>query len=180
VAGGLNRNQQADLYQRLSSNLVPRGNKPVRLNSSLLREMWRCASSLELLPNGVKADLGELLVKKVRTKEHSASDLWCLSRLGARQLFYGPNNQVLSAAIAARWVEALVKAGNSEEAVLAIARVTGDAARDLPPGTVEMVRRALGDDRLIAILEGEERDWAALGRVFGEDLPSGLVLKAAE
>ncbi len=53
VAGGLNRNQQADMYQRLSPFLLPRGGKkPPRLNNSLLREMWRTAASLELLPIG--------------------------------------------------------------------------------------------------------------------------------
>ena len=52
VAGGLNRNQQADMYQRLSGFLLPRGNKkPQRINASLLREMWRAAASLELLPH---------------------------------------------------------------------------------------------------------------------------------
>ena len=48
LAGGLNRNQQNDIYQRLSGNLLPRGGKRPRLNSSLLREMWRAASAMEL------------------------------------------------------------------------------------------------------------------------------------
>src|SRR5579859_5419926 len=39
IAGGLNRNQQADIYQRIAPFLLPRaGKKPPRLNSSLLRE----------------------------------------------------------------------------------------------------------------------------------------------
>jgi len=68
VAGGLNRNQQADVYQRLSGFLLPRGNKkPQRLNASLLREMWRTASSLELLPLGTKTELGDALVKRIKT-----------------------------------------------------------------------------------------------------------------
>ena len=31
-------------------------------------------------------------------------------------------------------------------------------------------------DRLLAVFEGEEEDERALGRIFGEQLPSGLVL----
>ena len=31
-------------------------------------------------------------------------------------------------------------------------------------------------ERLLAILEGEEEDDRTLGRIFGEELPSGLVL----
>jgi hypothetical protein len=31
-------------------------------------------------------------------------------------------------------------------------------------------------DRLLPVFEGEEEDERALGRIFGEELPSGLVL----
>ena len=54
MAGGLNRNQQVDIYQRLSPVLLPHGSKKQRVNSSLLREMWRAAASLELLPMGAR------------------------------------------------------------------------------------------------------------------------------
>jgi molecular chaperone DnaK (HSP70) len=175
VSGGLNRNRQADVYQRLSGFLLPRGKQTPRLNSSLLREMWRCASAMELLPNGVRTELGEVLVRKVKQKEHGGSDLWCLSRLGARKLFYGPNNQVLPAAVVTRWVEALLKVDGAGEALVALARVTGDAARDLSPGIVQSVKAYLRDSKLLAVLEGEDQDLDTLGRIFGEELPSGLV-----
>jgi molecular chaperone DnaK (HSP70) len=174
VAGGLNKNQQGDIYARLSGFILPRGKKPVRVNSSLLREMWRCASSLEHLPTGVRTDLGETLVKKVKGGDASNSDLWCLSRLGARKLFYGPNNQVLPAATVSRWIDVLVKDERAADALVSLARVTGDTARDLPPATVQVVRRILGD--AAHRLDAEDQDLAALGRVFGEELPSGLVM----
>ena len=60
-----------------------------------------------------------------------------------------------------------------------MARRTEDPTRDLPAATREAVRKKLQSathaDRLLAVLEGEE-DEAALGRIFGEELPSGLVL----
>ncbi|MDX2179722.1 MAG: Hsp70 family protein [Bryobacteraceae bacterium] len=171
VAGGLNRNQQADIYQRLSGYLGARGKKTVRVNSSLLREMFRCASSLELLPNGVKTDLGETLVKGVAASDRQASDLWCLSRIGARQLFYGPNNQVLPPATVERWIGAIAKLSRAEDALVAMARVTGDAARDVSPATLALVKRTLGDQA-----ERLEKAEADFGRVFGEELPSGLVI----
>jgi molecular chaperone DnaK (HSP70) len=84
VAGGLNRNQQTDIYQRLSGNLLPRGNKkPQRMNPSLLREMWRTASSLELLPVGTKTELGEALTKRIKAGDYKESEIWCL-RASAR------------------------------------------------------------------------------------------------
>ncbi|MCW5980387.1 MAG: hsp70 family protein [Bryobacteraceae bacterium] len=179
VAGGLNRNQQGDLYNRVSSVLLPRGSKRVRVNPSLLREMWRMAAALELLPAHTKTELGEALMARVRSKDYGDSELWCLSRIGARQLFYGPANQVLTSATASSWVKTLLPLPKSAEALAAIARRTGDPTRDLPAATIAQVRQKLeqGPDaaRLTAILEGEApRDEQDLSRVFGEQLPSGL------
>ena len=182
VAGGLNRNQQTDIFQRLSQTVVPRGGKkPARVNASLLREMWRAASSLELLPVGTKTDLGETLVKRVKAKDAGASEYWCLSRLGARQLFYGPNNLVVPPGTASRWVDALIAANGAEEAIAAIAQHTGDVSRDLPPATLNLARKALADKpELLAIVEGDvERDLGSLGRVFGEEVPEGLLFVPA-
>jgi hypothetical protein len=98
--------------------------------------------------------------------------LWCLSRLGARKLFYGPNNQVLPPTTAARWADALTKVAAADDALVAIARRTGDATRDLPPGTMDAIRRKIPES-LLPALEGEREE--DLGKVFGEELPSGLV-----
>jgi hypothetical protein len=181
VAGGMNRNQQADVYQRLSSFLLPRGNKkPQRVNASLLREMWRTASSLELLPLGTKTELGDALVKRVKTGDYKESELWCLSRLGARKLFYGPINLVVPPASATRWAEALLNLPQAGDALASIARRTEDPTRDLPLATREAIKSKLRTmphaGRLLAVLEGEEEDDTTLGRIFGEELPSGLVL----
>jgi hypothetical protein len=67
------------------------------------------------------------------------------------------------------------------DALAAIARRTEDPTRDLAPATLSAVRRKLESlphaERHLAVLEGiEERDDRALGRIFGEELPSGLVL----
>jgi hypothetical protein len=181
VAGGLNRNQQADVYQRLSGNLLPRGNKkPQRVNASLAREMWRTAASLELLPLGTKTELGDALVKRVKAGDCKESELWCLSRLGARKLFYGPINLVVPPATVTRWAEAVLNLPHAGDALAAMARRTEDPTRDLPAAARETVKRKLQGmahaDRLLAVLEGEEEDDTALGRIFGEELPSGLVL----
>jgi hypothetical protein len=181
VAGGLNRNQQADVYQRLSGSLLPRGNKkPQRLNASLLREMWRAASSLELLPLGTKTELGDALVKRVKTGDCKESELWCLSRLGARKLFYGPINLVVPPATVTRWAEAILNLPHAGDALAAMARRTEDSTRDLPLATRESIKRKVQGmphaDRMLAVLEGEEEDDTTLGRIFGEELPSGLVL----
>ena len=102
VAGGLNKNQQTDIFQRLSPTLLPRASqKPQRVNPSLLREMWRAAASLELLPLQTKTQLGDALIARVVKNDFVETGLWCLARLGARKLFYGPINQVLPSATGA-------------------------------------------------------------------------------
>ena len=181
LAGGLNRNQQTDVYQRLSGFLLPRGNKkPPRINAALLREMWRTVSSLELLPVGAKTELAETLLKRVKLGDFKESELWCLSRLAARKLFYGPSNLVIPPAAVARWVETLLNIPSAGDALAAMARRTDDPMRDLPLAAREGVKRKLQTlphaARLAAVLEGEEDD-SALGRIFGEELPSGLVLE---
>jgi molecular chaperone DnaK (HSP70) len=175
VAGGLNKNQQTDIFQRLSPVLLPRGSKRPRLNNSLLREMWRTSASLELLPVQTKTQLGDTLIALVKKGEMVETGLWCLSRLGARKLFYGPINQVLPAQAATRWVEALLKVPKAEDAVIAIARRTGDSTRDLSPATIDMIRKRI-PETLVPALEGEAEE--DLGKVFGEELPSGLVVAA--
>jgi molecular chaperone DnaK (HSP70) len=176
VAGGLNKNQQVDIFQRLSPVLLPRGSKRPRINNSLLREMWRTAASLELLPLQTKTQLGDALLTLVKKGEMVETGLWCLSRLGARKLFYGPINQVLPVQAATRWVEALLKVPKAEDAVVAIARRTGDSTRDLSPASIENIRKRIPES-LLPALEGETEE--DLGKVFGEELPSGLVAAAS-
>jgi hypothetical protein len=57
---------------------------------------------------------------------------------------------------------------------------TEDPMRDVPAATHDAVKARLQNlphaERLLAVLEGEEEDDRTLGRIFGEELPSGLVL----
>lgn len=174
VSGGLNRNQQFDIFQRIAPVLLPKANKkPPRVNTSLAREMWRAASSLELLPVQTKTQIGDALIERIRKNDFVDSGLWCVSRLGARKLFYGPINLVVPPAAASRWLDAIAKNDKAEDAVRSIARVTGDSTRDLPAQSLDLVRRAWPDIDLEA---DDTSDLRSMGRIFGEELPSGLVM----
>jgi hypothetical protein len=176
VAGGLNKNQQTDIFQRLSPTLLPRGSKkPQRVNPSLLREMWRAAANLELLPLQTKTQLGDELIARVKKDDFVDTGLWCIARLGARKLFYGPINQVLPPATVTRWVETLLNVPKAEDAFGSLARRTGDTTRDLAPGTIDLARRAFPE---IEFEKDSGDNLAAMGKIFGEELPSGLVFQS--
>ncbi len=187
IAGGLNRNQQGDIFQRISPTLLPKQKRKQRINQSLYREMWRTAASLELLPQQTKVQLGDALLTMAKQGEMIDSVVWCLSRLGARKLFSGPINLVVAPSVASRWVEALLRLPNTPallEAVVHIAQQTGDAARDLPPATLELVRRTVEGTpqaaSLLRDLSGEGESLASSSRVFGEALPAGLMLAGSQ
>ena len=171
LAGGFNKNQQTDIFQRAAPTLLPRGKAP-RVNASLLREMWRAAASLELLPVQTKTQLGDDLLAKIRKGDFVDTGLWCIARLGARKLFYGPINQVVPPSTAARWVEQLLKIPKAADAVASLARQTGDATRDLPANVLTSARSAFP---AIDLARDTGDNLAAMGRIFGEELPSGLI-----
>ena len=186
IAGGLNRNQQGDIFQRLSPVLLPKQKRKTRVNQALYREMWRTAASLELLPQQTKAQLGEGLLSSIKQGEMIEAATWCLSRLGARKLFSGPINLVLPPAIVSRWVEALLRLPHTPsllEAVVHIGQLTGDTARDLPSAALELIRRACEASpraaEMLRELAGQAEDLASGSRVFGEDLPAGFVASGA-
>lgn len=183
LAGGFNRNQQADIFQRLAPFVLPKQKRKQRVNPSLLREMWRTAASLELLPVQTKTQLGEALLSLLKQGEMVDAALWCLSRIAARKLFRGPINLVVPPSVVSRWVETILARPATPallDAVIEMSRQTGDAARDLPPATLALVRRAIESRpdaaSLLWRLSGGAEDDAATGRVYGEDLPAGLVL----
>lgn len=185
IAAGLNRNQQADIFQRLSPVLLPKQKRKTRMNASLLREMWRTAASLDLLPQQTKTQLGEALITSVKAGEMLDAAVWSLSRLGARKLFNGPINLVLSPTTVARWIDVLLKLPKTPgtlEALVRMSQITNDAARDLPPAILDGVRRACESSSQPATLLAElagHADAAQSSRAFGEELPAGLVLSNA-
>ncbi len=182
IAAGLNRNQQGDMYQRVSPVLLPKSKRNNRVNQSLYREMWRTAASLELLPQQTKTQLGDILLGFISRGEMVAVGVWCLSRLGARKLFNGPINLVIAPSVVSRWIDAMLRFPHTPallEAAVRMAQQTGDGARDLPPVTLEAVRLACEASPQAAGLLRElagETDPASTSRIFGEELPAGLLL----
>ncbi|RIK72304.1 MAG: hypothetical protein DCC67_19470 [Planctomycetota bacterium] len=197
ISGGLTRGQQ----QGLAEPLLPAvralrrrfveggaaGGGPT-LDATQSAEAWRLLGSLELLPVGIKIELGDAIVEllpKRKLQKSVPTMLWALGRVGQRAPLYGPLNTLVPAEVAARWLEAILRQSGGDAAAqlaaMQLARKTDDRHRDVeaalgrrvaewleqrgaPPHFIHLVRTG-------GALDEEER-----GAVFGESLPAGLRL----
>lgn len=195
IAGGLPRGQQ----QALATPLIAALREGQRKLQSAGRqrkggsfqeptEVWRLLGGLERLPSTSKQELGDIaldiLDDPTQASLHSAL-LWSLGRLGAREPFYGPLNEVVSPEVASQWVLRLMVRGVATPerllAVMQLARRTGDRYRDLPEGIRNKAAAWLTDhDAQEAfthlVQEGGTLALQTEAMVFGESLPVGLRL----
>jgi len=73
-------------------------------------------------------------------------------------------------------VESLAKVPNATETLVRLAQKTGNVTLDVNAQTTGLVRKLIGTDAdLEAHLNGEAQ--SDFDRVFGEELPGGLVLE---
>ena len=199
VAAGLNRPHHEEIYRRLQPYLLPpkggTGKKASRPKPEPheLAEMWRCAASLERLEPGSKAALGSALVGSLEGSGSVSHALWCLGRLGARDLLFGGANFVVHPSTASKWAERLIafEPGTNRErseaafALSQVARLAGDRARDLDEDlrtrAIERLRH-LGafESDVSALREVRLREAGEQGQALGDSLPIGLRLIAAD
>jgi hypothetical protein len=144
-------------------------------------------ANFERLPADAKGVLGRLLLDRIKKGNPRGQHLWSLSRLGGRIPLYGPIDQVIPSKEVSAWLDTvlslnLVATEASAHALVHLGRMTGDRQRDLPPEDLERLSAWLDKTprsshykslltRPEATLSDTDRNW-----MFGEDLPSGLVL----
>ncbi len=192
IAGGLNQGQQEQIFARLKSHFLPgKGQKAPKVPPQERREMWLLVANLERLSPKTKFDLAQRLIVELK-KKSDRSFILALSRFLARELVYGPANLVIPAQETEALVEAFLALLNDKEfkgaqaratveALINMARLTGDRVRDFSEGIrnrVAQKARELGADEetlrplfeVIPLQEGER------ARLYGESLPLGLKL----
>lgn len=200
VAAGLSRPHHEEVYRRLVPYLVPAkggggGKRPARPKPDAHEtiEMWRCAASLERLPIEAKSALGSVLASQIERPDMPTHVPWCLGRIGARMLLFGPANVVVPAEVVARWIDGLLarepRSGRETTdlvfALAALCRASGDRSLDIAD---EQRERALGrlvalgaDEATLApVREPHERGATEQAHVLGDTLPIGLRLLAPE
>jgi molecular chaperone DnaK (HSP70) len=184
LAGGLNANQQNEIYHRIRTAIGVGGKKlKGRLNTQVEREGWRLLASLEYLPANTRVALGQELLGKIKEHPGNKSFLWSLGRLGARIPLYGPLNCVVPVENAALWIRSLLQLSDLTpdvaSAIVQLGALTGDPQRDIDGDLRWAALVKLNGAGMTEGLLESLREYVPPGRkdairIFGESLPEGL------
>ncbi|MCA9554094.1 MAG: hypothetical protein KC933_28935, partial [Myxococcales bacterium] len=192
VAGGLARGHQEELASRAFPMVIPAlakraKKKPPKPQSQEAAEVWRAAASLEQIGAKSRAQLGDGLMQLLEEKKAPRGALWCLGRIGARKLLYGPREATVRPQVAEAWARRLMalkkppKDEHPASCLVAMCRLTGDRQFDLPEGIRKEVaafltERGVPEEQLRPLFEIVQVDTKTEAQAFGEGLPVGLTL----
>lgn len=192
VSAGLGRGHQEELASILMPLLIPAlakraKRRPPRPKTQEAVEMWRCAASLEQIAAKSRAQLGDALLELIAERKAPKSALWCLGRLGARKLLYGPREATVRRETVEGWVDRLLKLDpkvleeDATEALISMGRLIGDRQFDLDEEhrkalAAALVARGVPEPLVLPLRELVAMDAAAERAAFGEGLPTGLKL----
>ena len=136
VAGGLKAGQQRQFSQDLTSTMIPRKGKKVKMAPQEHLEIWMALANMELLYAKEKMKWGQQLLSEIRPKNYKPQHFWALSRFGARTLLYGPADRVIDSEEVTGWIGHLLDQNwpNPKPVGVALAQMarrTGDRSRDV-------------------------------------------------
>ena len=197
IAAGLGPGQQEQIFGQVSKAVLPKGKRKkrpdVKLNNEERREIFLLMGALEKVGPGKKATLARFVLDELKKKRvisvrdpQSKALVWLLGKLGARHLFFGPLDRVVPPEEVSRWLKELRTRDVEPSrplflAVMAMARFTGDRARDLTRAEREEVRmwlETLGakqEDVITPVMEMVPLEQEDKSYSFGEALPNGLI-----
>ena len=192
AAAGLSPGQQRQFLQDLSPIIFHGKKAPGKTASQQRLEIWMALANMEHLQAKDKVRCGQHLLTEIKPKAAVPQQFWSLSRFGAREMLYGTVDRAIPPKKVAPWIEALMaKPWPSAKAVGAalvqMARRTGDPTRDLDPALIEAVIAWISANLPVAKQTDDQRrhleEVVPLARreenaIFGEALPSGLVLRS--
>ena len=185
VAGGLASGKQRLFIQDLRAILMPKKGTKVRISIQERIEIWMAVANMERLTVKDKIEFGRQLLSELRPKKCRPPLLWALSRIGARELLYGPVDRVIPPKEIEAWVTSILgkewKNPRPVGAALAqMARKTGDRMRDLDPLIMDQVihwlRKMDLKDETYFLTSVKPMATQEESTIFGESLPSGIVL----
>ena len=211
LAGGLSGGQQKTLaepliadwrtwFRKSGSNV--KGRWPTfQFGPHESAEVWRLLGSLELLPDAIKCEVGNMTLDRLARETAPAlreALLFALGRIGARVPVYGPLNALVSAETAGEWANRLLdlplRVGNAADdaqgdgarraafALVQLTRRTGDRYRDVDDSTRDATLKWLTDQKasqhfIELVREGGQLESEEQKFAFGESLPRGLCIE---
>ena len=185
VAGGLASGKQRLFIQDLRALLMPKKGTKVRISSQERIEIWMATANMERLTVKDKIVYGRLLLSELHPQKSRPPLFWAISRIGARELLYGPVDRVVPPKEVEAWITQILekewKNPKPVGAALAqMARKTGDRMRDLDPMIMDQIiqwLRKIGLETEINFLTAV-KPMATLeeSTIFGESLPAGIIL----
>lgn len=187
IAAGLKAGQQRQIFQDVSPFLIKNRQKKAVLAPQEEIELWMAIGNMERFLVKDKVVLAKSLMSLLKPGKKQKSLFWALSRLGARELLYGSADRVIPPKEVIRWIHHILDIpwdtnDPVEDAVVQIARKTGDRTRDVDDESrsriLSWLDRRNQKERYSKILT-EKTPMAVNERSaqFGENLPTGLVLK---
>ena len=185
VAAGLPAGKQRQFSQDLRPALLPKKGGKIRISVQERTEMWMAVANMERLTLKDKIEFGRQLLSEFHPKKSRPPLFWSLSRIGARELLYGPVDRVVPAAETADWVDHLLEMPWKNPvpvgtALAQMGRKTGDRVRDLGPEITDRVIRWLIEHEMPEAAEFLKTvrplQTVEQTTIFGESLPSGIIL----
>ena len=180
LAGGLNKGQQGVIASELFSLLQK------SRDAYQYAEQIRALASMELVDLSAKVKMGNRLIARVMSEEAIPADFWALGRIGARHLLYGSIANVVPSDICAGWIEQLLKAHPKYEGSLIfvigqLARKTEHRELNLSENIVNKILSRFEQHSHFShlqtlLLEEQKLTHKEMEQVFGDTLPSGLML----
>ncbi len=194
VAAGLNRAQQQHFVQEVALLLVGKKRMHGQIPPQERLEMWMAIANMEHLHTKEKVRLGRILLSELKPKQSKPQHFWSLSRIGARELLYGPVDRVVPAGEVSDWLAPLMNINCRDlkpvvAALVQLARKTGDRTRDLDPKAVDRlihwISSEIEDQEMVEANIKYLRDAIPMSDqeenlIFGESLPTGIVLHAKD
>ena len=187
IAGGLKAGQQRQISQALAPILTPRKKTGGKLPPQERLETWMALANLELLLAKDKIKWGQLLLSEIHARKSPPQHFWALSRLGGRELLYGPADRVVPAEAIGEWIDQLLTTNwrNPRPVGMALAqmaRKTGDRTKDLDSRTMADILTWMDRHENMAsqksfLQQVVPRAEQEANAIFGESLPAGIVLR---
>jgi len=188
ISGGLNKGQQMQIAGEMVNELYDKKTGKIGVKRSsdlyLYSERIRTLAALERLDLSLKIRIGQALVDRIMREEANEVDFWALGRIAARHLFYGSAAQVIPKDICSKWVEKLLESPflQSDQALFMLgqmARKTAHRELNLPEAlTQKLVEKFPHEELKARVLEMRDFSEKEKEQVFGEALPTGLILAA--